>query len=173
MLYKDIEDMKKKAAEGELDATVQLGISYLYGYGVEVDYIEAFFYLQEAATKNDGQALLHLGKMYENGIGIKPDLWTAYSLYRRSYKMHTDGSRKAISDCVDKLADEIPVTGRLTVSKDYKITACCERMREYFRMGRIIPFDNDDGCDLYLSNTNRNVRMRECPYCGEGVQHIQ
>lgn len=173
MLYKDIEEMKKRADEGDLDATVQLGVSYLYGYGVEKDFVEAFIYLQDAAMKNDGEAMLHLGKMYENGWGIKADPWIAYSMYRRSYKLHCDGSRKALSDCVDRLADSIPITGRLTIADDYRITACCERMREHFRMGRIIPFNDDGGSDLYISNTNRNVKMKACPYCGCTVQKVQ
>lgn len=171
MIYKDIEEMKRKAEEGEIDAIVQLGISYLYGYGIEVDYVEAFIYLQDAAIKNDGEAQLHLGKMYENGWGIKPDLWTAYSLYRRSYKMKTEGSRKALGNVIDKLVDDIPITGRLTISNDFRITACCEKLREFIRMGRIIPFEDDEECNFYISNQNRNVLMHECPYCGEGVQH--
>ena len=172
VLYKDVEEMKKKAEEGELDAIVQLGISYLYGYGVEKDYVEAFIYLQDAAIKNDGEAQLHLGKMYENGWGIKPDLWTAYSLYRRSYRMHTDGARKALSNAVDKLADTIPITGRLTISNDFHATACCEKFREYIRMGRIIPFEDDDESNFYMSNTNRTTKLRDCPFCGAPVEHV-
>lgn len=172
MIYKDIEEMKAKAKEGDIGAQVELGVSYLYGYGVDIDYVEAFVYLQDAAIKNDGEAQLHLGRMYENGWGIKQDLWTAYSLYRRSYKVHTEGSRKALSNVVDKLADAIPVTGRLTISDDFTITACCERLREYIRMGRIVPFEDDEESNLYISNTNRTSLLKECPFCGECVQHL-
>ena len=169
MIYKDIDEMKAKADEGQIDAMVQLGMSYLYGYGVEKDYVQAFIYLQDAAIKNDGEAQLHLGKMYENGWCIKKDPWTAYSLYRRSYKLKTEGSRKALGNIVDKLADEIQITGQLTISDDFTITACCEKFREYVRMGRIIPFEDDDGCNLYISNQNRDILLHECPFCGEGV----
>lgn len=171
MIYKDINEMKAKADEGIIDAMVQLGMSYLYGYGVDVDYVQAFIYLQDAAIRNDGEAQLHLGKMYENGWGIKRDPWTAYSLYRRSYKMKTEGSRKALGNCVDKLADEIPVTGQLTISNDFTITACCEKLKEFIRMGRIIPFEDDEESNLYISNQNRDVRLKECPYCGCGIIH--
>ena len=171
MAYKDIEGLKAKAKEGDLQAQVELGVSYLYGYGVDIDYVEAFIYLQDAAIKNDGEAQLHLGKMYENGWGIKEDPWTAYSLYRRSYKVHTQGSRKALSDIIDKLADSIPITGRLTISNDFTITACCEKLREYIRMGRIVPFEDEDESNLYISNTNRTTKLNECPFCGECVEH--
>ena len=70
MVNKDIEDMKSRAKEGDIAAQVELGISYLYGYGVDIDYLEAFIYLQDAAIKNDGEAQLHLGMMYENGWWI-------------------------------------------------------------------------------------------------------
>jgi len=172
MIYKDIDEMKAKADEGEIDAMVQLGMSYLYGYGVEKDYVQAFIYLQDAAIRNDGEAQLHLGKMYENGWGIKKDPWTAYSLYRRSYKSKTEGSRKALGNIVDKLADDIKITGHLTICDDFTITACCEKFREYIRMGRIIPFEDDDGCSLYISNQNRDVPLHECPFCGESVIRI-
>ena len=172
MLYKDLEEMKAKAEEGELDAIVQLGISYLYGYGIDKDYVQAFIYLQDAAMKNDGQAQLHLGMMSENGWGIKADPWTAYSLYRKAYNVHTSGSRKALSKLVDKLADEIPITGRLTITDDFHITACCEKLREYIRMGRIAPFEDEDESNLYLVNSNRSTVLHRCPFCTEMVEHV-
>ena len=172
VLYQDVEEMKRKAEEGELDAKVQLGISYLYGYGIEKDYVQAFIYLQEAAMQNDGQAQLHLGKMYENGWGIEADPWTAYSLYRKSYNVHTEGSRKALSNLVDRLADEIPITGKLTITDDFRITACCERFREYIRMGRIAPFEDEEESNLYLVNSNRSTVLHRCPFCTEQVHHI-
>lgn len=172
MIYNGIEEMKKKAEEGELPAKVQLGISYLYGYGVEVDYVQAFVNLQDAAILNDGEAQLHLGKMYENGWGIKKDPWTAYALYRRAYKNKSSGARKAIEHVVEDLVDNMPITGRLSIGDDFSITLCCEKLREHIRMGKVIPFeDADNECNFYYSNMNRNVLMHECPYCGEMVNH--
>ena len=171
MQYKDIEDMKQKADEGEMEAIVQLGMSYLYGYGVEIDYLQAFIRLQDAAIRNDGQAQLHLGYMYEHGLGIKKDLWTALSLYRRSYKMRTPGSRKALGDTFNVVVDEIPITGSLTIGKNFAITACCEKFKEYLRMGRIIPFEDDNEENFYISNTNRNCKILECPFCGCSIIH--
>ena len=172
MIYKDIDEMKAKADEGVIDAMVQLGMSYLYGYGVEKDYVQAFIYLQDAAIRNDGEAQLHLGKMYENGWGIKKDPWTAYSLYRRSYKAKTEGSRKALGNILDTLADEIQITGQLTIGTDFHITACCEKLREYIRMGRIAPFEDEDESNLYLVNSNRSTVLHRCPFCTEMVEHV-
>lgn len=169
--YDDIETMKIKSDEGDLDATVQLGMSYLYGFGIEKDPVQAFIRLQSAALRSDGQAQLHLGYMYEKGLGIKPDLWTAMSLYRKSYNLRTPGSRKALGDILDVIVDTIPITGELTVTDDFEITVCCDKFREYMRMGRVIPFEAEDHVEFFISNMNRDVMMRECPYCGCGVIH--
>lgn len=50
-----------------------LGMAYLYGRGVPVDYDLALKYFQKAAEQGwvDGQ--LQLGSMYYNGIGVKKD----------------------------------------------------------------------------------------------------
>lgn len=172
MRYDNIEEMKKKADEGELDAIVQLGISYLYGYGVEKDYEEAFVRLQDAAMRNDPEAQLHLGKMYENGWGITQDKWTALSLYRLSYRMKGSNARKAFSDLIDELADEIPITGRLTITNDFKITCCCEKFRENIRMGKFLPYEDEDESNFYITNLNRNTKMHDCPFCGASVEHL-
>lgn len=172
-MQKDINEIKAKADEGDLSSIVDLGISYLYGYGTEQDFVEAFIYLQDASLKNDGEAMLHLGKMYENGWGIKPDKWTALSLYRRSYRLKTPGSRKAFGDLIDVLVDEIPVTGELTISNDFRITCCCERFRENMRMGKFLPYEDvDDECCFYATNLNRSTLLNECPFCGKGVRHV-
>jgi TPR repeat protein len=173
VIYRDIEEMKQKAAEGEMDAIVQLGISYLYGYGIEIDYVQAFQYLQDAAMQNDGQAQLHLGKMYENGWGmVKKDEWTALSLYRRAYKTKTPGSRDAFGKLLYDLAEALPVTGSLSINNDFRITVCCEHMRENIAMGRVLPFEDvQDEANFYICNTNRDVLLKECPYCGVNVKH--
>ncbi|MCQ2056314.1 MAG: sel1 repeat family protein [archaeon] len=172
MIYRDINEIKRKAESGAPDAVAQLGMTYLYGYGVAIDHVQAFIYLQDAAIKNNGEAQLNLGKMYENGWGIKKDLWTAYALYRHAYSMKLPGARKAIEHVVEELITEMPITGRLTISNSFKITLCCSRLREHIRMGKIVPFEDDDGCNFYFSNINRNVIMRKCPYCGEDVSQV-
>ncbi|MCQ2086151.1 MAG: sel1 repeat family protein [archaeon] len=172
MICGDINEIKQKAESGVPDAIAQLGMAYLYGYGVEIDHVQAFIYLQDAAIKNNGEAQLNLGKMYENGWGIKKDLWTAYALYRHAYNMKSSGARKAIEHVVEKLVEGMPITGQLTISSSFKITLCCNRLKEHIRMGKIVPFEDDDGCNFYFSNINRNTIMRECPYCGECVFQV-
>ncbi|MFA6710937.1 MAG: tetratricopeptide repeat protein [Candidatus Methanomethylophilaceae archaeon] len=171
MRCEDIEEMRRKADEGDTEAAVKLGISYLYGDGVDVDYVQAFMRLQDAALKNDGQAQLHLGHMYENGLGIEKDIWTALTLYRRSYGVRTPGSRKAMGNAFDMIVEEIPVTGSLTIGKKSAVTSCCERFKEHMRMGRVILLEDGNEENFYMSNTNHDFRMDECPFCGCTVVH--
>ncbi|XP_011938991.1 PREDICTED: protein sel-1 homolog 1 isoform X2 [Cercocebus atys] len=64
---------KKAADMGNPVGQSGLGMAYLYGRGVQVNYDLALKYFQKAAEQGwvDGQ--LQLGSMYYNGIGVKRD----------------------------------------------------------------------------------------------------
>uniref|UniRef100_A0A6I8S2T9 Protein sel-1 homolog 1 n=1 Tax=Xenopus tropicalis TaxID=8364 RepID=A0A6I8S2T9_XENTR len=64
---------RKAADMGNPVGQSGLGMAYLYGRGVPVDYDLALKYFQKAAEQGwvDGQ--LQLGSMYYNGIGVKKD----------------------------------------------------------------------------------------------------
>merc|ERR1712112_149954 len=64
---------KKAAALGNPVGQSGMGLMYLYGKGITVDYKKAFDYFQKAAEQSwvDGQ--LHLGNMYYNGWGVRRD----------------------------------------------------------------------------------------------------
>ena len=66
----DIEEKRRKAEAGSCVAQTTLGISYLYGYDVEMDYQQAFRFLSAAANQGASRAVLHLGIMYAKGLGI-------------------------------------------------------------------------------------------------------
>jgi TPR repeat protein len=67
----DIEDLRRRAEAGSPPAQTVLGISYLHGYGVAVDYNEAFKLLSAAGTS---RAVLNLGIMHAKGLGIPQNL---------------------------------------------------------------------------------------------------
>jgi uncharacterized protein len=69
----DIAELRQKADAGSCVAQTILGIGYLYGYDVEVDYKEAFRYLSAAADQGASRALHNLGYMYAEGLGIPQD----------------------------------------------------------------------------------------------------
>ena len=165
LTFGSLSELKEAAAKGDLDAITDLGTYYLYGG--EKDYLEAFMLLQDAAVIGHADAMLHLGRMYENGWHVERDLWTAINLYRRAYAARVTGARKAMSGAYDKAADEIEVTGRLSVTPDFRMEACCRRLKEGVRMGRVMPKEDDDGVSFYIVNMNAEVLTDRCPYCGK------
>jgi len=74
----DIEEQRRKAEAGSCVAQTILGISYLYGYEVAVDYKEAFRFLAVAGTS---RAFLNLGIMHAKGLGIPQNLSEAIRLF--------------------------------------------------------------------------------------------
>jgi TPR repeat protein len=74
----DIEELHRKAELGSCVAQTILGISYLYGYDVEVDYKKAFRLLSAAGTS---RATLNLGIMHAKGLGIPQNIPEAIRLF--------------------------------------------------------------------------------------------
>lgn len=48
------------------------------------DYVTARIVWREAADQGDAEAQMHLGYLYEQGLGVERDLEQAVSLYRRA-----------------------------------------------------------------------------------------
>ncbi len=73
----DIEELRRRAKAGSCSAQTVLGISYLYGYDVAVDYNEAFRLLSAAGTS---RAVLNLGIMHAKGLEVPQNLPEAIRL---------------------------------------------------------------------------------------------
>ena len=73
----DIEELRRRAKAGSCSAQTVLGISYLYGHDVAVDYSEAFTLLSAAGTS---RAVLNLGIMHAKGLGVPQNLPEAIRL---------------------------------------------------------------------------------------------
>jgi TPR repeat protein len=73
----DFEELKRRAKAGSISAQTVLGINYLYGYDVDVDYDEAFRLLSAAGTS---RAVLNLGIMHAKGLGVPQNLSEAIRL---------------------------------------------------------------------------------------------
>jgi uncharacterized protein len=76
-----IDELRQKAAAGNLAAQSILGICYLEGIDVEVDYEEAFRLLSLAAQRGAARARAHLARMYAEGLGVTRDESIALTLY--------------------------------------------------------------------------------------------
>ena len=75
----DIQNLRKGADSGSCVDRAVLGICYLYGIDVEVDYKEAFRLLSSAGTS---RAVTNLAWMHEEGLGIPKNLPEAIRLYK-------------------------------------------------------------------------------------------
>ena len=75
----DIPDLRKKSHSGSRAAQGALGICYLHGHEVEVDYKEAFRLLWLAGTS---RAVVNLARMHAEGLGLPKDLPEAIRLYK-------------------------------------------------------------------------------------------
>jgi uncharacterized protein len=77
----DIEGLRARAAAGSCVAQTVLGICYLDGIEVGVDYAEAFRLLTSASEMGAPRAVLNLARMYAQGLGVSRDTRRAIQLY--------------------------------------------------------------------------------------------
>ena len=78
----DISDLKSRAAGGDANAQVRMGIDYRDGKGVARDNAEALKWFHKGAEKGDAAALDNLGWMVEHGLGTAKDFRAAAKYYR-------------------------------------------------------------------------------------------
>jgi len=83
--YKEvIEQYRKDAEQGDVQAQFNLGRMYKEGRGVEQDYKEAVKWYRKAAEQGDAQAQNSLGLRYEKGQGVEQDYTEAVRWYREA-----------------------------------------------------------------------------------------
>ncbi|EFK4395032.1 sel1 repeat family protein [Escherichia coli] len=76
--------LKSAGENGDVEAQYALGLMYLYGEILDVDYQQAKAWYEKAASQNDAQAQFELGVMNELGQGESIDLKQARHYYERS-----------------------------------------------------------------------------------------
>ncbi len=86
-----IDELKTKAAQGDITAQLDLGYMYLYGLnGLDIDYKQALDYYQTAAEKNSAAAYNNLGSLYFNGIGVDVDYAKAITYFDKAAALGSD-----------------------------------------------------------------------------------
>lgn len=68
-----VEALTQRAAQGEAQAQLQLGLLYAKGQGVPQDYAEALKWYRLAAAQGNAEAQFSLGVLYAKGEGVAPD----------------------------------------------------------------------------------------------------
>ena len=80
----DLEEMRARAALGDVIAQFNLGVRYAFGDGVPEDRAESARWFRLAAEQGDATAQYNLGVMYANGRGVPEDDAEAVRWYRLS-----------------------------------------------------------------------------------------
>lgn len=83
--------MRRRAEAGDCPSQCTLGLCYLYGIDMEVDYQEAFRFLAAAAEKGASRAILNLGRMYARGLGIPRDVPEAIGRFETAAALSGSG----------------------------------------------------------------------------------
>jgi TPR repeat protein len=79
-----IERLRRRAEAGSVVAQGMLGMHYLYGVDVPVDFAEAFRLLSMAAAAGAPRAAFGLAEMHRRGLGVPVDVAEAARLYERA-----------------------------------------------------------------------------------------
>lgn len=84
----NIEELKAKAENGDIEALLDLGYTYLYGTnGVNTNYKQALAYYEAAAGKGSAVAYNNLGSLYFSGIGTNVDYPKAIHFFEEAAKL--------------------------------------------------------------------------------------
>ena len=86
-----IEDLIKRAKEGNVEAQLDLGYMYLYGVnGVNIDYKQSLYYYEMAANNGNAIALNNLGSLHFNGIGTEVNYSKAIEFFKAASSLGSD-----------------------------------------------------------------------------------
>ena len=83
----NIPELKQEAKSGSIVAQSALGVCFLYGRDVEVNYKEAFRLLSAAAERGASRAVVNLARMFAEGLGVPKDLPQAIRYYKAVAKV--------------------------------------------------------------------------------------
>ncbi|WP_159436571.1 SEL1-like repeat protein [Pseudovibrio sp. Tun.PSC04-5.I4] len=98
----DVDEVRLLAEQGDLKAQFQLGDAFWQGFGVEINYEKAFYWLNKAAQGNYLDALTSLALMYEFGQFVEKDEKRASELY---FDASQQGSDWALAQLADMYID--------------------------------------------------------------------
>jgi TPR repeat protein len=148
----DIADMRRKAETGSCVAQGMLGVCYLYGHDVEVDYKEAFRFLSAAAEQGASRAVLNLGRMYAQGLGIPQNMSEAIRLFEAVGR--PTGSTDAFGARIE--------LGRI-FTRGVGVPIDAEAARKWYSAAIELASDEEDPEDLrearaYVAQANRSER---------------
>ena len=82
----DLHKLKAAVKEGDSDAMLHLAEAYIEGYGVDINYRNAYKLLSVVATEGNAVAQYKLGLLYISGNGVSEDISRAVHLFTTAAK---------------------------------------------------------------------------------------
>jgi uncharacterized protein len=76
--------VRKKADDGDADAQLLMGIFAAYGWGVELNKVEAFRWYRRSAENGNSMAMNNLGIAYKTGSGVEKNDKEAANWYKKA-----------------------------------------------------------------------------------------
>lgn len=106
-----VAEMTRKAEQGDTESMVKLADMYCRGaFGLNADDQICGMWMKRAAEHGHKDAQYHLGRMYEEGIGMRRDMTQAYSWYSiaydNGYVMAGDKAKKALEQLSPKQRED-------------------------------------------------------------------
>ena len=95
-----------EVVEGDLTASEMAAIAedYYYGRnGKTKDYAEAVKWFRKSAEQGNVDAQYNLGRMYNNGEGVKQDCFEAIKWFRKSAEKGNEKAKEALKKIGEKL----------------------------------------------------------------------
>ncbi|KYF77979.1 hypothetical protein BE17_45310 [Sorangium cellulosum] len=84
MAREALSQLEPRAAAGDGDACVVIGMIYEHGVGATTDHTKALRYYERASAAHNADAMESLGDMYYHGRAVTKDLVKAAALYRQA-----------------------------------------------------------------------------------------
>ena len=92
-----MEELIKRAEQGNAEAQFHLGLAYYQGNGIEESHEKAFEWWLKAAEEEVG-AMRNLGIMYRDGDGVEQDLFNAMYWFGKAYRYGIKEAKSEMND---------------------------------------------------------------------------
>lgn len=119
VLAQNLSVLAKRENEGSVEHRFLIGMAYLYGIDVEVDFDRASKLITNAAESGLLAAISQLIIMYNEGYGIKRNYYKAVKWREKEVRLlRSEGKRNLLADSLNNLAHEYYEIGKVEKAQD-------------------------------------------------------
>lgn len=128
----NIEELKKKVDEGDMNAMFELACCYTEGVGVDVDYKMAFKYWKQVAHLGDPEAMANLAIFYAQGVCGGKDVIKALDLFHGAVCQGVDVSEYVFRNIKMEDLRDLALKGHPSAEYYYALSLGDDKEREWF-----------------------------------------